>query len=83
MSEEKVRVSGDLTRPAVPALPTLNPDAEKAAAEKANANSMPTFVYVGYDTLVKLSNFLSDISADSGYFSVEARSYTTNGSYLL
>lgn len=47
MSEEKVRVSGELSRPTTAALPTLNPDAEKAAADKANAASMPTFVYVG------------------------------------
>lgn len=48
MSEEKVRVSGELSRPAAPVLPTLNPDAEKVAAEKATASAVPTFVYVGY-----------------------------------
>jgi len=44
MNEEKVRVSGELPRDA-PVLPTLNPDAEKAAAEK-KSSGIPSFVYV-------------------------------------
>jgi hypothetical protein len=54
MSEEKVRVSGELSRPATsPVLPTLNADAEKAAAEKAKATVVPTFVYVSYGNTPK------------------------------
>jgi hypothetical protein len=53
MSEEKVRVSGELSRPAnSPILPTLNADAEKAAVEKATTTIVPTAVYVGYENFL-------------------------------
>jgi hypothetical protein len=46
MSEEKVRVSGEMPRS--PILPTLNPKAEQAAAEKAKGVNLPVPFYVGY-----------------------------------
>lgn len=48
MNDEKVRVSGELSRgQAAPVLPTINPDAEKAASDKKSAG-VPAFVYVMY-----------------------------------
>jgi hypothetical protein len=45
MAEEKVRTSGDVSRPAdAPVLPTVNPDAEKKPA--APEPSIPAAVYV-------------------------------------
>jgi hypothetical protein len=45
MAEEKVRTSGDVSRPAdAPVLPTVNPDVEKKAA--APEPSIPAAVYV-------------------------------------
>jgi hypothetical protein len=49
MSEEKTRVSGELSRPAnSQVLPTLSADAEKAAVEKAQTTNIPTAAYVSY-----------------------------------
>jgi hypothetical protein len=46
MAEEKVRVSGDMSRPAAdaPVLPTVNPDAEKKTA--APDAGLPAAAYV-------------------------------------
>jgi hypothetical protein len=44
MSEEKVRVSGEVNRSAnAPVLPTVNPDAEKRQAEPASNGIHPAF----------------------------------------
>jgi len=45
MGEEKVRVSGELSRPtdSGPVLPTVNPDATKSEPQKA---AVPAAVYV-------------------------------------
>ena len=46
MNDEKVRVSGEMSRGlAPPVLPTVNQDVEKAAAEKKGAG-IPSVVYV-------------------------------------
>jgi len=47
MGEEKVRISGEISRPAdSPVLPTVNPEVEKAAAQKKADNGIPPAVYV-------------------------------------
>jgi hypothetical protein len=47
MGEEKVRISGEISRPAdSPVLPTVNPEVEKAAAQKRADNGIPPAVYV-------------------------------------
>jgi hypothetical protein len=46
MAEEKVRVSGDMSRPAdAPVLPTINPEVEKKAAPAPEAG-IPAAFYV-------------------------------------
>jgi len=50
MSEEKVRVSGEVSRPAnAPVLPTVNPDTEKRQQEPASNGIHPAF-YVMFVT---------------------------------
>ena len=47
MGEEKVRISGEISRPAdSPVLQTVNPEVEKAAAQKKADNGIPPAVYV-------------------------------------
>jgi hypothetical protein len=47
MSEEKVRVSGEIPRAAdTPILPTVNPAVEKNEAQQASKGLLPPWIYV-------------------------------------
>jgi len=62
MNDDKVRLSGELPRPAAPVLPTLNPDAEKAAAEKKAAGGLSSVLYVMYAQFFNLCRRVLDLT---------------------
>jgi hypothetical protein len=84
MGEEKVRISGEISRPADSAiLPTVNPDIEKAAQLKKADNGIPPAVYVMFVSIIIALPVQSLIDLPGcGFLYLPVLSFLTSGSYL-
>jgi hypothetical protein len=82
MSEEKVRISGEMARPTdAPILPTVNPASEKSEAPKAAAVH-PAFYVMSVNQLTTVTNSKQaslTLSAGHGSSSAPVLFYSING----
>jgi hypothetical protein len=82
MGEEKIRVSGELSRPAdAPILPTVNPAAEKSEPSAAGIHPVFFVMFVNPPPRMGKCEQLLIHCTEYGFLSVLASFSSTNGSY--